>query len=105
MSNKIFVARLPWAITKDSLKAYFSKFGDVTDSIVVTDRSTGRSKGFGFVTFGNTTDIDNVINSLHEMDGREVVVSKHREFAPNERRDNSRPRTWRNDNSESSERQ
>jgi len=79
MSHKLFVARLPWTVGRDSLRSYFSKFGEVTDAVVITDRGTGRSKGFGFVTLGPGSNIDAVINEQHEMEGRAVIVSKARE--------------------------
>jgi len=49
--NKIFVGSLPWSINNDSLKELFSQYGEVTEAVVIMDRETQRSKGFGFVTF------------------------------------------------------
>eukprot|EP01136_Pigoraptor_vietnamica_P015828 Opistho-1_new@59427 len=72
--TKLFVARLPYAVCRDTLKTYFSKFGNVRDSIVVTDRITGRSKGFGFVEFEDKDAFDKALNTQHQMDGREIAV-------------------------------
>ncbi|MCA9604201.1 MAG: RNA-binding protein, partial [Myxococcales bacterium] len=49
MSKKLFVGGLAWATTDQSLYDAFTSFGEVTDAKVVTDRETGRSRGFGFV--------------------------------------------------------
>ncbi len=74
--NKIFVAGLPWSINNDSLKELFSSYGEITEAIVITDRDTGRSKGFGFVTFANS---DNAQKALEmagkEVEGRTLVVN------------------------------
>ena len=51
MSNKLFVGGLPWAADDERLKQEFASFGEVTEAIVIRDRDTGRSRGFGFVTF------------------------------------------------------
>ena len=47
MANKLFVGSLAWATTDDGLKAAFEKFGAITEAKVITDRATGRSRGFG----------------------------------------------------------
>lgn len=66
--NKLFVAGLPWSITSDGLAKLFSEYGEITEAIVITDRDTGRSKGFGFVTFAKAEDAQKAI----EMDGKQV---------------------------------
>jgi len=66
--NKLFVGSLPWSITSDSLRELFAAYGEITDAMVITDRETGRSKGFGFVTFANEADAQKAL----EMDGKEV---------------------------------
>lgn len=54
MSNtKLYVGNLPWSTTEESLNQLFSAYGEVTDCVIITDRATGRSKGFGFVTFSD----------------------------------------------------
>ncbi len=87
--TKLFVGSLPWSINNDSLRELFAAYGEITEAIVITDRDSGRSKGFGFVTF--TTE-DSAQKAL-EMDGREVEgrtivvnIAKPREDRP--RRDN-----------------
>ncbi|XP_034908015.1 uncharacterized protein [Populus alba] len=49
--TKIFVGGLPWETRKDSLQGYFEQFGEIIEAVVIVDRSTGRSKGYGFVNF------------------------------------------------------
>ncbi|CAJ2667346.1 RNA-binding protein 24-B [Trifolium pratense] len=49
--TKIFVGGLAWETKRDTLKRYFDQFGDILEAVVITDRATGKSKGYGFVTF------------------------------------------------------
>lgn len=49
--TKIFVGGLAWETKRDTLKRYFDQFGDILEAVVITDRTTGKSKGYGFVTF------------------------------------------------------
>jgi len=67
-NNKIFVGSLPWSIGNDALADLFAQYGEVVEAIVINDRDSGRSKGFGFVTFSNP---ESAQKSL-EMDGKEV---------------------------------
>lgn len=76
MGNRLFVGGLAWATTDDSLKSYFEQIGEVTDAKVVTDRGTGRSRGFGFVTFAEASNASSAMESLNEtdLDGRTIRV-------------------------------
>ncbi|XP_021997782.1 RNA-binding protein 24-B isoform X1 [Helianthus annuus] len=49
--TKVFVGGLAWETQKDTMKAYFEQFGEILEAVVITDKNTGRSKGYGFVTF------------------------------------------------------
>ncbi len=75
--NKLFVGSLPWAVTSDRLKETFSQFGEVTDAVVISDRMSGRSKGFGFVTFATDEEAQKAIDGMNgkELDGREITVN------------------------------
>lgn len=74
--NKLFIGSLPWAITSDSLKELFAKYGDITEAIVITDRATGRSKGFGFVTFATAESAQAALEmDKQQVEGRPIVVS------------------------------
>ena len=70
---KMFVGGLNWDTTIDGLKAYFSKFGPVTDCTIMKHPQTGRSRGFGFVTFQDEAAIADVLQSgPHNLDGRNI---------------------------------
>ncbi len=75
--NKLFVAGFPWGYTNDTLREMFSKFGEVTEATVISDRNTGRSKGFGFVTFVKAEDAQKAMKELDgtEIEGRKIVVN------------------------------
>lgn len=83
MSKNIFCGSLAWATTSEGLEQAFSQFGTVTSAKVITDRETGRSKGFGFVEM--ETGGDEAIEALNgsDLDGRQIVVNEAR---PRERR-------------------
>lgn len=92
MSTKLYVGNLGYSITNDKLGQLFSQIGTVVESIVINDRETGRSKGFGFVTFSNEEEAQKAIAALNESDyeGRKLVVNEARPQAPRE------SRTYRN---------
>ena len=69
MSQKLFVGGLSWDTDDASLRTAFEAFGNVEDAKVIADRETGRSRGFGFVTF---SDAEAGKNAIAEMDGREL---------------------------------
>ena len=78
MSTKLFVGSLPWGVNDDALKAAFEAHGNVVSAKVITDRETGRSRGFGFVEMENETDANNAIQALNgsELNGRNIIVSE-----------------------------
>ncbi len=80
MSKRIYVGNLPWSVGKEELEEAFSKFGEIEDSIVITNKYTGRSRGFGFVTFKNDADAEKAIGEMHEkeLEGRKVLVKEAR---------------------------
>jgi RNA recognition motif-containing protein len=84
MSKKLFVGGLSWGTDDDGLRRAFEEFGEVTDAKVITDRDTGRSRGFGFVTFSGGDDADRAIDAMngHQLDGRPINVNEARERAP-----------------------
>jgi RNA recognition motif-containing protein len=75
---KLFVGGLSHDMTPDELRIAFSNFGRVTDTKVVRDPSSGRSRGFGFVTFEKWADADEAIKQMHdrELDGRRLKVNR-----------------------------
>ncbi len=66
--RKLFVGNLPFKISSEELQDLFEEFGEVEDLVIITDRETGRSKGFGFVTFGNEESAKKAL----ALDGKEV---------------------------------
>ena len=86
--NKLFVGNLPWSMSLSDLEALFKEFGELTDFVIITDRMSGRSKGFGFVTFVNEADAAKAIEALNgkEIDGRAIVVNVARPQVRRERR-------------------
>ena len=87
MAKKLFVGGLAWATTSEGLGEAFSRFGEVSDARVITDRETGRSRGFGFVTFEDDAAAE---EALEQMDGAELDGRSLRVNEANERE--SRPR-------------
>ena len=77
MATNIYVGNLPWSTTTDDLYAMFQQYGSVTRAQVVTDRETGRSRGFGFVEMVNEAEAQAAIAALHnqEMNGRPLTVN------------------------------
>lgn len=77
MATNIYVGNLPWSTTTDDLYAMFQQYGAVTRAQVVTDRETGRSRGFGFVEMPNEPEAQAAIAALNEqpMNGRPLTVN------------------------------
>lgn len=75
---KLFVAKLDYGVTSANLQTIFEEYGPVVSSVVITDRDTGRSKGFGFVEMENESDATMAIKQLDgsSLRGREMVVKK-----------------------------
>ena len=80
MAKKLFVGNLPYSTTSESLHETFAAFGTVDSATVVTDRDTGRSKGFGFVEMSNDEEAAAAIKQLdgNELEGRRMTVSEAR---------------------------
>ncbi|KAF5186902.1 Rna-binding protein cp31b protein [Thalictrum thalictroides] len=76
-SLRIYVGNLPWSVNSDRLEQLFSEHGKVMDARVVSDRETGRSRGFGFVTMANQAELDDAIAALDglSVDGRAIRVN------------------------------
>ncbi|XP_004509139.1 heterogeneous nuclear ribonucleoprotein 1-like [Cicer arietinum] len=72
--RKLVVLGIPWDVETEGLKEYMSKFGELEDCIVMKERSTGRSRGFGYVTFASVDDAKNVLSSEHSLGNRMLEV-------------------------------
>ena len=75
---------MPFSVTSDSLKAVFEKIGEVADANIVSDKATGRSRGFGFVEMKTDDDAKKAMAELNdtEVEGRKIFVSEARPQAP-----------------------
>ena len=78
MSTKLFVGSLPWAINDDPLRSTFEAHGKVVSAKVITDRQTGRSRGFGFVEMESESEASQAIQALNgsQLNGRSIIVSE-----------------------------
>ncbi len=81
MSTKIYVGNLPWRATDAQLTEMFAAHGEVIEARIITDRETGRSRGFGFVTMANNDGAQAAIRALNgnSLEGRALVVNEARE--------------------------
>ena len=79
--KKLFVGGLSWNTTDESLHAAFAGFGEVMEAKVIMERETGRSRGFGFVTFQDSEAATQAVDALNEteLDGRRIAVNEARE--------------------------
>ena len=86
MSLKVYVGNLPFKMVRDDLIKLFEPFGEITEAVVISDKYSGRSKGFGFVTFAKEEDAKKAIEEMNgkEVEGRELKVNEAR---PMERRE------------------
>lgn len=84
MNTTLFVGRLSWDTKEPQLRAAFEEFGEVTNARVITDRDTGRSRGFAFVTFANSESAERAVDEMNGvmLDGREIVVREAEDKGP-----------------------
>ena len=88
MAKKLFVGGLSWDTNDDQLKEFFSEIGEVVSANVITDKYSGRSKGFGFVEMATEKEAKEAMEKLNgkEMDGRTIVVDEAKPQAPRDDR-------------------
>ena len=81
MSKRIYVGNLPWSTTSSDLESLFAEHGAVNTAEVITDRATGRSRGFGFIQMSNDEETAAAIDALNgrDLSGRPLVVNEARE--------------------------
>ena len=89
--SKVYVGNLPFSVNQDKLKELFTEFGEITEATLISDKFSGRSKGFGFVTFAKKEDAAKAIAEMNdkEVEGRNLKVSEAKPMDPD------RPRTPR----------
>lgn len=85
-TNKLYVGNLPYSTTQETLKEMFAEAGEVTDAIVISDKFSGRSKGFGFVTMKDEAAAKKAIEVMDgkEVEGRALKVNVARPMRPRE---------------------
>lgn len=90
-NKKLYVGNLPWSLTNESLKDLFATYGEVVEALIIKDRMSGRSKGFGFVTFATEEAASAASAEMNEKDveGRKLVVNVAK---PREERSDRAPR-------------
>lgn len=81
---KVYVGNLPFSIGRDDLEKLFESYGEMEEVVVIADKFSGRSKGFGFVTFKNDEDANKAISEMNEkeVEGRALKVNEAKPFDP-----------------------
>ncbi|KAG2721993.1 hypothetical protein I3843_02G093200 [Carya illinoinensis] len=74
--GKLFIGGISWETTEEKLKDYFENYGDVIQTVVMRDKTTGRPRGFGFVVFADPSVLDRVLLDIHTIDGRTVEAKR-----------------------------
>ena len=84
MAKKLFVGNLEYTVTGDDLKEAFSQAGTVVDAVVISDKMTGRSRGFGFVEMSTEEEAKAAVEKVNGMDlkGRKINVNEARPLVP-----------------------
>lgn len=95
---KIYVGNLPFSVDDAKLREIFQSFGEIEEAIVISDRRSGRSKGFGFVTFKDDDSANKAISEMNdnEIEGRKLKVNEAKPFDPDSkpRRDFNRNKRY-----------
>lgn len=89
MAKKLFVGGFPYSTTQDELKSHFEQAGTVLSAVIIMDKMSGRSKGFGFVEMADDAEADNAISMFDGKDfgGRRLAVNVARPMEPRRDRD------------------
>lgn len=97
-ANKLFIGNLAWAVTSDDLNEAFAQIGEVLSATVITDRQTGRSRGFGFVEMATAELAEKAVEEMNgkELSGRTIVVNIARPKADRDDSDRG-PRKYSDD--------
>ncbi len=80
MAKKLFVGNIAWTTTDEELQEAFASFGDIEEVVIIKDKFSNRSKGFGFVTFIDDSAADEAITAMDgkELNGRNLAVNEAR---------------------------
>ena len=87
MGNKLYIGGLSWDTKENDLREAFSQFGELTEVAIAEDRHSGKSRGFGFITFANEEDSRKAMDEMNEtsLDGRTIKVDVATERSRNNR--------------------
>lgn len=96
MTNKLFVAGIPYGLTDSQLEEHFAKVGKVLSAKVIVDKYSGQGKGFGFVEMSTEEEAKNAMTQLNNsvLDGRTIVVKEARPQVDSGARGGNRPNRW-----------
>ena len=72
--GKLFIGGISWETTEEKLNEYFGSYGEVSQTVVMRDKATGRPRGFGFIVFADPSILDRVLQDKHIIDGRTVIT-------------------------------
>ncbi|MGE5819532.1 MAG: RNA recognition motif domain-containing protein [Deltaproteobacteria bacterium] len=88
MGAKLYVGNLPYSVTEERLQQHFAQHGSVVSARIITDKFTGRSKGFGFVEMSSDQEAERAATALNgtDFEGRNIVVSEARPQQPRDSR-------------------
>lgn len=91
MGKKLYVGNLPFSVDQKQLQELFSEFGEIEEAVVISNKFSGRSKGFGFVTFKEDADADKAVSEMNEkeVEGRPLKVNEAQPFDPDKPRRNN----------------
>lgn len=83
-SQRLFVGSLPWSVTSEQLQQMFARVGTVKDAVVIVDKKSGKSKGYGFVEMGSTEETKAAIAKFngYDLQGRNIVVNSAEPKSP-----------------------
>ena len=100
MAKKLYIGNLPYSMTGDELKSLFSQAGEVSEATIITDKFSGRSRGFGFVTMTDDAAADGAVAQMNgkDIEGRALVVNEARPLADRPPRRTGGGGGYRNDN-------
>ena len=84
MATKLYVGGLPYSTNEEALREHFAQAGNVTSAVIIMDKMSGRSKGFGFVEMSSDEEAQSAISMFHdkEFDGRKLTVNEARPMEP-----------------------
>lgn len=87
MTMKVYVGNLSFTIGEDKLREMFSEYGEITEAIIIKDKFSGRSKGFGFITFSEDEAAKKAISEMNgkQVEGRALTVNEAKPMDPNSR--------------------